>query len=299
MSVVIAYIAVVLLWGTTPLAVQWSADGVDLVFALGARTLIGLVLTLSFMRWRGEFINFEPRALKLYAVSLLGTVCSMYAIYWSSRYIASGLISVLFGLAPIIGGFFASIWLTERFFQVYKLAGVLCALFGLVIIFHQEMSVGGESWKGVMAAFSGVTLYSLSSVWIKRLGGEYSILSVNAGSLLASFIVLFLIWLTEGSQWPVHASTRSFTAIIYLGVFGSFVGFVSYYYVLRNMEASSALLITLMTPIIALYLGTALNGESLHGSVWFGSVLVLTGLMVYLWSAIKTNLQLVLQRLEI
>lgn len=287
MQIAIAYITVVLLWGTTPLAVQWSAQGVDLVFALGLRTLIGLLLTLVWLRWNGGRISVDRRALKLYAVSLLGGVCAMYAIYLASRYIASGLISVLFGLAPIIGGLFASIWLAEQFFQLRRIAGVLCALLGLAVIFQHELGLAGDGWIGVLAAFCGVILYSLSSVWVKRLGGDYSPLSVNAGSLLASFIVLLLIWLIDGSELPTQLAPRSIGAIVYLGVFGSFVGFVSYYYVLRNMEASSALLITLVTPVIALYLGAAFNGESLHGGVLVGSALVLTGLAVYLWSAIK------------
>jgi drug/metabolite transporter (DMT)-like permease len=290
MPVVIAYITVVLVWGTTPLAVQWSAQDVDLIFALGLRTLIGLVLTLAWLRWHGGSVSFERRALKLYAVSLLGNVGAMYAIYWASRYIASGLISVLFGLAPIIGGLFASIWLAERFFRLQRFAGVVCALLGLVIIFRQELSLGGEGWKGVLAAFSGMILYSLSSVWIKRLGGQYSSLSVNAGSLLASFAVLLSVWLIDGAELPVQAGTRSFAAIVYLGIFGSFIGFVAYYYVLRNLETSSALMITLLTPVIALYLGTALNGESLHGGAWAGSALVLTGLTVYLWTGVKSAL---------
>lgn len=286
-SVLFAYLTVVLLWGTTPLAVQWSTEGVDLVFALGARTLIGLLLSYFWMRWSGVDISYEPKALKLYAVSLLGTVGAMYAIYWSSQYIASGLISVLFGLAPIVGGIFASVWLTERFFSPTKLIGVLVSFLGLFIVFYQELSLGDESWKGVLGTFLGVALYSISSVWIKRLGGNYSSLSVNTGSLLASFIVLLLIWCIDGYDLPTEASTRSLAAIIYLGIFGSFVGFVSYYYVLRNMQTSSALLITLISPVIAMYLGAVLNEEKLHSGVFVGSILVLAGLMLYLASAIK------------
>ena len=290
MSVAIAYITVIVLWGTTPLAVQWSAQGIDMVFALCLRTLIGLIMTGGWMYWRGERISLEPAALKLYAVSLLGGVGAMSAIYWSSRYIASGLISVLFGLAPIIGGIFASLWLSERFLHIRRIAGVVCALAGLVIIFHQELNLGGESWKGVLGAFTGVVLYSLSTVWIKRLGGQYSVLSVNAGSLLASFTVLFLVWLAGGGEWPAQTSSRNLAAILYLGVFGSFIGFVSYYYVLRRLRTSTTLLVTLVTPVIALGLGWVLNGERLHQGVWLGCALVMAGLLVYLWRAVSRTL---------
>jgi drug/metabolite transporter (DMT)-like permease len=94
----------------------------------------------------------------------------------------------------------------------------------------------------------------------------------------------------NGSELPTQAGMRSFAAMFYLGVFGSFVGYVAYYYVLRQMQASSAMLITLMTPVIALYLGRAINNEVLHSGVWLGSVLVLSGLMIYLWTTLKTVL---------
>ncbi len=298
MPILVAYITVVLLWGTTPLAVQWSIESVDVVFALGARTLIGLIFTYIWMRWHGKSISFEPTAIKLYLISLLGTVGAMSAIYWASRFIASGLISVLFGLAPICGGVCAAMWLNERIINRYRLLGIVTALLGLAVVFQQELSLGSESWKGVLGVIIGVVLYSISSVWIKRLGGNYSSLSVNTGSLLVTFIVLLTIWLASGGQIPTDASTRSMAAIAYLGVFGSFIGFVAYYYVLRSMQTASAMLITLVSPIIALYLGAIFNNEQLSIGVLTGSLLVLAGLVLYLGSALKTVLIIIVQKIR-
>ena len=46
MSIAAAYIAVILIWSTTPLAIQWSSLGAGFSFAVMARMVIGLGLGL-------------------------------------------------------------------------------------------------------------------------------------------------------------------------------------------------------------------------------------------------------------
>ena len=50
MSVPAAYAGVILIWSTTPLAIQWSAHGAGFSFAVMARMLVGLALCLLLMR---------------------------------------------------------------------------------------------------------------------------------------------------------------------------------------------------------------------------------------------------------
>src|SRR5690606_31058383 len=102
MQTLLAYLGVVLIWGTTPLAIQWSAEGVGAVFALSVRIAISLVLSYAWMRLRGLRLAFPPAALKIYFATVLGAFGAMMCVYWSSAFIPSGLISVMFGLAPII-----------------------------------------------------------------------------------------------------------------------------------------------------------------------------------------------------
>jgi len=79
---------------------------------------------------------------------------------------------------------------------------------------------------------------------------------------------------------------RSIWSIVYLGVMGSIVGFVSYYYLLSHLRASTVALITLMTPVTALWLGNMLNNEDLTPFIWLGTSLVLLGLMLHQWGNI-------------
>ena len=54
MSIPAAYLGIVLIWSTTPLAIQWSTQGTGFAFAVLARMLIGVIvaaLLLAATRW--------------------------------------------------------------------------------------------------------------------------------------------------------------------------------------------------------------------------------------------------------
>jgi drug/metabolite transporter (DMT)-like permease len=80
---------------------------------------------------------------------------------------------------------------------------------------------------------------------------------------------------------PVQVASRTFWSIIYLGVMGSVVGFVSYYFVLARLSPSTVALATLITPISALFLGRWLNHENITASIFIGTACVLTGLVLH------------------
>ena len=49
MSVPAAYFGVILIWSTTPLAIQWSAQGAGFGFAVFARMAIGFAVCLALL----------------------------------------------------------------------------------------------------------------------------------------------------------------------------------------------------------------------------------------------------------
>jgi len=56
MSIPVAYLGIILIWSTTPLAIQWSTQGAGFAFAVFARMLIGLlVASLLVLVWRIRF----------------------------------------------------------------------------------------------------------------------------------------------------------------------------------------------------------------------------------------------------
>lgn len=292
MSVPLAYLGIVLIWSTTPLAIQWSTQGTGFAFAVLARMLIGAVVAgLLLALWRIE-LPLHGRARRAYLVGGLGLFGAMALTYWGARYIHSGLISVLFGLSPLMAGVFATFWLGERALTPFKLAGMLLGTFGLAVIFIHGDSLGGErTLTGLLALLLAVFIYSASLVWLKRLDDDSPPLATTLGTLSVSLPLFALLWgLTDG-QLPAMVPPRSGAAIVYLGVFGSVIGFALYYYVIKHLAASKVALITLVTPALALLLGHLLNGEEIGLRLWLGTGLILCGLSVHQWDELVSLLR--------
>ena len=283
MSVPAAYATVVLIWATTPLAIKWSSEGAGFLYGVSGRMLLGAVLCLLLVRVLGAALPWHRRAWMTYLAGAVAIYGAMVSVYWGAQYIQSGLISVLFGLTPIFTSTLAALWLQERSLTGAKFGGMICGVAGLAVIFRDSLSIGDNAVFGIAAVLFSVLLHSASTVWVKRLGAALPAVSVTTGSLLLALPLYLLTWLAFDGSLPDAVPVRTSLSIIYLGVFGSFLGFLLYYYLLRHVAASSTALITLLTPVLALLLGQTLNGEVTSVSVWMGTAAILLGLALYQW----------------
>lgn len=296
MPLALAYATVILIWSTTPLAIQWSAIGGGFAFAVMARMLIGLTLSFALIAaWRIG-LPLHARARRSYLAGGLGTFGAMFCTYWGAQYIHSGLISVLFGLTPLMTGILAAVWLGENALQPGKVAGLLLGIGGLALIFATGDPAQATALPGLAALLLGVLIYSASLVCVKRIGDDSPPLATTAGTLFVAMPLFVLAWLLAGGKAPTAAPPQAWLAIGYLGVFGSVLGFALYYYLIKHMEAGKVALITLVTPVLALLLGHLLNDEAIEARVWAGAALISLGLMLHQWQSIAPLLPARLRR---
>ena len=288
MSVPAAYVGVILIWSTTPLAIQWSAQGASFSFAVMARMLIGLAICLALLVATRTTFPFTAAARQLYAISGLSLFAAMLLTYWGALHIPSGLISVIFGLSPLVTGVFAALWLSERTLTPVRIAGLGLALGGLWLIFGQPWPGDSHATLGTLAVVAGMVMQALGLVWIKRLNVRASALAITTGSLGVATPLFVLAWLVaDAARLPPDTTLRAGAAIVYLGVLGSVVGFTLYYYVIKHLDAGRVALIMLVTPVAALLLGQTLNAEFIPARGWAGIALIGAGLLLYEWQALR------------
>jgi drug/metabolite transporter (DMT)-like permease len=285
MSVQAAYLGVILIWSTTPLAIQWSGREVGFLFGVTARMLIGTAVAVLLLSLLGLRMPWDGRARGTYLASGLGIFGAMLCVYWGAQFIPSGWISVIFGLAPIVTSLMARRYLSEEPLTLMRLAGLVLALSGLCWIFLGGADVAPKAGYGVTAVLVSVVIYSASSVAVKRIGAAVPALAITTGGLLVASTLFTLTFLLSGSAIPEAMSPRTGLAIVYLGLVGSVVGFLMYYYVLGHVEATKVALLTLVTPVLALMLGNALNQEPLSVSVLTGTAAILLGLVLFQFGA--------------
>jgi len=285
MSVPLAYIGVIIIWSTTPLALKWSGNDAGFLFGVTARMSIGLLFSSALiMLLSNRRLQWDKEARKVYFVAGIAIYGAMLSVYWASQYISSGFISVIFGLNPIVTGILAALWLNERSLTPAKLLGVALGVAGLIVIFSQAINLDGNAALGVAGVCMSVLLHSWSSVWFKKLDIKLTALEITHGGLMVSVPLYLLTWLVLQGDWPEEVSVRGLGSIVYLGIFGSVLGFVMFFYILKHVDVSKVSLITLVTPVLALFLGYALNNEVLNISIWLGTFLIMLGMSFYQWS---------------
>lgn len=283
MSVPIAFLGVVLIWSTTPLAIQWSSGGWGYLFAVSGRMMLGALVCAVLLQILKPGLPWHREARHTYFAAGIAIYGAMLSVYWGAQFVPSGLIAVLYGLNPLLTGMVAAVVLGEKCFTPGKMLGIALGFAGLFSIFVSDIMLDANAWQGVLAILLSVTLHSVSGVWVKRMGGGLPGLTVTSGGLFVVAPLFFLTWLIFDGQLPTEITAQAGWSMVYLGVFGSALGFTLYFYLLKNMEANRVSLITLLTPVLALILGTTLNGESISVEVLFGSGLIVSGLVLHLW----------------
>ena len=289
MSVPAAYLGVILIWSTTPLAIKWSSEGPGYLFGVSSRMVIGAGLCVLLMLILRVRLPWHKDALLTYVAAGIGVFGAMICVYWGSQFIPSGMVSVLFGLTPIVTGAIAALWIAESSFTPTKITGMLAGLLGLLFIFGTGIKLGANAVFGILAVLTSVVIHSTSAVWIKRIGAQIPAVATTTGALLFALPLYLAVWQIFDGNWPKQTPLHAVASIVYLGIFGSAVGFMLYYYALKHIDASRMALVTLVTPVIALMLGLWLNNETLHSNVIIGTVLVLSGLLFYEWDNLNSR----------
>ncbi|NPA71768.1 MAG: EamA family transporter, partial [Gammaproteobacteria bacterium] len=64
---------------------------------------------------------------------------------------------------------------------------------------------------------------------------------------------------------------------------GSVIGFLLYFYLIKNVDAMKVALIPVITPVFAIFIGHTVNNEPLSATLWLGTGIVLIGLILFQW----------------
>ena len=280
MSVPISYLAVVLIWSTTPLAIQWSGNHVGSQFGVTARMFIGLAALLALLHFMKIELPWHKKAQRIYLISGVSLYIAMSFVYWAAQHIPSGWISVVFGLSPVITSVLASLILKDSHLSGTRLAGMLTGFFGLTVVFIEGMSISTAALLGIITVVLSAIAQSLGSVLLKQQQPELHPMAITAGSIMVA-LPLFLVNCIAAGGWPATIPLKSAISILYLGLIGSAVGFPLYFYLLKNLAPERVAIVTLITPVTALLLGAFFNAEIISSKVWTGTALILAGLAIY------------------
>lgn len=281
MRVASAYLLVVLIWSTTPLAIQWSSSGFTFLTALTLRMVLALAVCLVILMAMKIRLIESRKDWLLYAVGALGLFPNMVLVYWAAQYIPSGLMSILFGVYPFLVGIFSWLIFKEKVFTPVKVGAVLFAFAGLALVHLGQLQMGPQAALGVAAMMLACVLWAISSVWVKRLGQDTGPLRQGTGSLLLATPFFVLVWYWLDGEWPSATSPRAVLGVGYLVMAGSVLGHTLFFYILRRCHVITVSLVALLAPMLAITWGALLAGEALSRQTALGAIMILAGLFVF------------------
>jgi len=281
-SIVIASLTIVLIWSTTPLAIQWSTTDAGFLFGITSRMLIGTLICLAILLVKRQKLPLNRDAIIVYLCAASGIYGSMLFVYWGASYIPSGMIAVVFGLSPLITVILAKPLLNEPSVSFYQLIGLALALVGLILTSQTSLKGYHYFGFGIVLVVISVSLHSLSSVLTKRYNKQHCALVVTSGGLLIASSMLCVTWLIFDGKLPNTLPDYTLGSILYLGIVATGAGFMLYFYVLTKVSPVKLALLTLITPLTAIAIGVIFNNETLTVEIVTGTALIMTGLILNL-----------------
>ena len=286
MQVSLAYLGVVLIWSTTPLAIKWSNHSITYIASASLRMGLSALILLLLLKLMGRSIFPNQAAVKSSAAASFGIFPGMALVYWSAQYINSGTMALVFAIQPFVTGLISYWLLGDNPLSRRKVLALAMAFTGLGIIFAEQIALGDDAWKGVVGILIATSIIGISSVLLKRYPGQKDALCQTAGSLIFSLPFFTLSWFLLDGNWAgilsaEQWSMRSVSGLLYLATMGSIVGFALYYYLLANLAPTSVALISMITPGLALWVGQKIDGEPVTASLVMGGAIIVVALALY------------------
>lgn len=281
-----ALIAVYIVWGSTYLAIRFVVETMPPFLAAGFRFLIAGGVLYIFTRLRGDKapLRLEWRSAAIVGFFLL--VGGNGAVMWAEQRVASGIAALMIASVPLWIALLDAIRPGGHRPDRWVIVSVLAGFAGIIILIGPAQFIGSEDRVDLVgmavllfAAFS----WAIGSLYNRGANLPASPLLGTGMEMLAGGLGLLILGTVVG-EWSqmefTEFSTNSLLGFAYLVVFGSWVGFASYIWLLRVAPITLVSTYAYVNPLVAILLGSLLAGEALTTRVMLAALFILGSVVV-------------------
>ena len=275
------FLIVCLSWGTTWLGIKIAVESVPPLTAAGLRFLIAFPLFLSFALLRKEPLLF-PRQSRWFFVFVTLSYFSLpyYLLNYGEMHVSSGLTALLFSCMPVFILIFSALFLREKIYpsQMLGIAIGFASLF--MIIRSQGLHLDQAEWLGVLAILSAAVMHALCYVVTKKHGSAISVITYNTLPIGIAGAMLFIVGLNVETPAFQDITTRSWAALLYLGLVASVGGFIVYFLLLKRLSPIILSFVFIIFPVFAVIIGAWYEGQTLSRELMIYSAILLSGFAI-------------------
>ncbi len=281
MQVAFLYATVVLIWGSTWIAITFQLGEVAVEVSVAYRFGLGSIALFAYAAMSGRrtriplglYFNVVLMGLLLYSGSYM-------LVYHATSYVTSGLIAVIFSLIVVTNAFFERLFFAKPLEGRMMLASVL-GVGGVALLFWPEVSsfdLGDQTIAAIAMATIGVVMASLGNmVAIVNTAKKLPVTAVNAHAMAWGCVCSLLISLSMGKSINFSFEPAYVVSLIYLAIFGSAIAFGAYLALLRLIGSTRAAYTAVLFPLVALIISTIFEDYRWSTAAVIGVALIVAG----------------------
>ncbi len=284
---VFLYATVVLIWGSTWLAVRYQigpvSPEVSVAYRMGSAAL--LVFLLGLIKQLPFRYGLRQHGLMIVQGALLFSF-NFFFFYLAAESIVTGLIAVIFSTASAMTVILNCL-ISRRLPPVQIALGALLGILGVLLIFSGELfdsSVQTTIASGFVYSIFGTFCFSMGTMVSARTRNpDQSPLTTIAWAMTYGTGLLCILALARGNVFNFDLSQAYILSLAYLSIFGSVIAFIAYFALLKHIRPEQAAYATVLFPVVALTLSTMFESYQWTTTAVFGVGITILGNVLINW----------------
>ena len=283
--VIAALAAVYSVWGSTYLAIHFAVETLPPFLMAGVRFVIAGGILFAWMRMRG---TPAPTRTQWRATAIVGALLLMGGngiLAWAEQTVPSGLAALMIATVPV--WMVLLDWLRGDGGRPTAgvTLGLALGLAGIALLVGPGILAGDNriNTVGLIALVFASLSWAIGSFYARRAPLPAASLMATGMEMLAGGGVLLIAGVLTGELTELrldHVSAQSLVAFGYLIVFGSWVGFTAYTWLLRATPPALSSTYAYVNPVVAVFLGWALGGEALTSRTVLAAAIIVAAVLI-------------------
>jgi drug/metabolite transporter (DMT)-like permease len=270
-------IALYFIWGSTFIGMKFAIESFPPFMMASLRFLFAGGLLYFILRLTGAL---GPSLTEWGGAAVVGTLLLSVGnagVAYAQQWVDTGAAAMVIATVPIWVTMFSGFggeWPHRR-----EWLGIALGLLGVVIL-----NLDGNmraSPLGATVLLVAAASWGLGSVLGKRLPLPSGAMS-SAAQMLAGGAVLAVVSWLQGEKMTAAPTINAMLALVYLVLFGSFVAYSAYLYLLKTVRPALATSYAFVNPLVALALGSWLARERIGMFEVIAMAIILIGVMLVL-----------------
>ncbi len=279
----LALAGLALIWGASFLFIKVAVQDMRpaaLVLIRAASGFVAMAAVVALMRRSLVGPGWKRRLFPYVVMAIGGGLIPWTGIAWGEERITSGLASILNATALLFMAVLAYWVIPMERPSAVNYAGVFIGFAGVVILVLPrvlETGLGGDT-LGTLAVLVAAASYAAVALYQRRNLRGVDVYEASLGQL--AMTVLIALPFAAPSLPSVHLNLPSMASVLALGIAGSGLAYILYYYALNTLGPVRASTVTLLLPVTAVFWGVTLLHESVTLPIVVGMVVILGGIVL-------------------